>query len=187
MSTGCRVFKPTLSSTASVLPPLPGQSTGVFTTERPTIRAALDDFLGRRPIPQQPIEFPHNVHVNKKIPCTLCHQGADKGAVAGIPSVAMCMTCHQAIATERPRIKQVAALRAKGLDLAWQRVFGFVDESHVTFNHAPHIRAKVDCATCHGNIEAQTVAQRNVNLTMGFCVTCHRQRSAPTDCMTCHY
>jgi len=31
-------------------------------------------------------------------------------------------------------------------------VFDYTPEAHVRFNHAPHIRAKVDCATCHGPI-----------------------------------
>ena len=53
-------------------------------------------------------------------------------------------------------------MRDKGIDLAWQRVYGFANEDHVKFNHAPHIRAKVECSTCHGNIAEQTVAQRNV-------------------------
>jgi Cytochrome c7 and related cytochrome c len=57
----------------------------------------------------------------------------------------------------------------------------------VKFNHAPHIRANLECSTCHGDIAHQTVAQRNVNLDMGACVTCHRQKNAPNDCLTCHY
>ena len=47
--------------------------------------------------------------------------------------------------------------------------------------------AKVECATCHGNVAAQTVAQRNVDHTMGFCVNCHNERKAPVDCLTCHF
>jgi hypothetical protein len=31
------------------------------------------------------------------------------------------------------------------------------------------------------------VAQRNVDLNMGFCVDCHREKQAPTDCLTCHF
>jgi Cytochrome c7 and related cytochrome c len=49
------------------------------------------------------------------------------------------------------------------------------------------LRAKVDCAACHGPIDKQTVAQRNVDLTMGVCVTCHTERQASNDCLTCHY
>ena len=44
-----------------------------------------------------------------------------------------------------------------------------------------------ECATCHGNIGEQTVAQRNVELTMGYCVNCHNARKVSTDCLTCHF
>ena len=148
----------------------------------------VNDFFSTPPTPQQPIEFPHNVHVGKKIACTeYCHEGVTMGPVAGLPSVRTCMICHDAIAVDRPRIKQITAMRAQGRDLAWQRVYGYPATAHVRFNHAPHIRAQVECATCHGNIGEQTVAQRNVDLNMGFCVTCHSARNASIDCLTCHF
>jgi formylmethanofuran dehydrogenase subunit E len=175
------------SSDAPALPVLPGQSTGVFTTERPTLAAAVNDFFGRRPIGPQPIEFPHHTHVGKRISCDTCHEGVMTGAVAGLPSVRTCMICHDAIATDRPRIQQIAALRDKGLDLQWSRVYGYAPEAHVKFNHAAHIRAKVECSTCHGNVAEQTIAQRNVDLNMGFCVNCHNERKASVDCLTCHF
>jgi len=182
---GCSSRRPATSTSAR--PPLPGQPAGVFTTARPTFRAALDDFLNRRPVARQPIEFPHNIHVDEDIACEFCHEGVDKGPVAGLPSLRTCMICHEAIATDRPRIQQITALRDKGLDLAWQRVYGFANEDHVRFNHAPHIRAKVECATCHGNVGQQTVAERSVEHTMGFCVNCHNERQASIDCLTCHF
>jgi len=186
-SVGCRWFEPAPSTTGSTLPLLPGQATGVFTTARPTFGAAVDDFLNRRPEAQQPIEFPHNIHVGKEIACEVCHEGVATGPVAGLPSVRTCMICHAAIATDRPRIQQITALSEKGIDLAWQRVYGFSNDDHVRFNHAPHIRAKVECATCHGNVGEQTVAQRSVEHTMGFCVNCHNERKASVDCLTCHF
>ena len=186
-SAGCRLFGPAPSTSEPTVPTLPGQSTGVFTTARPTFGAALDDFLNRRPEAQQPIEFPHNIHVGKEIMCEVCHEGVATGPVAGLPSVRTCMICHAAIATDRPRIQQITALSEKGIDLAWQRVYGFSNDDHVRFNHAPHIRAKVECATCHGNVGEQTVAQRSVDHTMGFCVNCHNERKASVDCLTCHF
>jgi hypothetical protein len=184
---GCRLFEATPKPATSTIV-LPGQSTEVLTTARPTFGAALNDFLSRRPEPVQPLEFPHVIHVGKKIACTeYCHESVTMGPVAGLPSVRTCMICHNAIATDRPRIKLITEMRAKGIDLAWQRVYGFTEQAHVKFNHAPHIRAKVDCATCHGNIAGQTVAQRNVNLTMGFCVNCHNEKKASVDCLTCHF
>jgi cytochrome c7-like protein/class III cytochrome C family protein len=186
-SAGCRLFEPAPSTSAPAVPALPGQSTGVFTTARPTFGVALDDFLNRRPEAVQPIEFPHNIHVGKEIACDVCHEGVATGPVAGLPSVRTCMICHAVIATDRPRIQQITAMSEKGIDLAWQRVYGFSNDDHVRFNHAPHIRAKVECATCHGNVGEQTVAQRSVDHTMGFCVNCHNERKASVGCLTCHF
>jgi hypothetical protein len=107
--------------------------------------------------------------------------------VAGIPNVEICMACHVATAVDKPRIKQIAALYDKGLDVPWQRVNRYTTQQHVRFNHAPHIAAKVECSKCHGDIARQTVAERNVDLTMGFCVSCHREKKAPEECITCHY
>jgi len=187
LAAGCRVFEPAPPGTPLTLPALPGQPTGVFTTAQPTVGAAISQFFGRRPVAQQPIEFPHNVHAGKGVACAFCHQGVNRGPAAGLPGVTLCMSCHQGTATDRPRIQQIAALRAKGLDLAWQPVYGFVHDAHVVFNHAAHIRGKVECATCHGDVSAQTVAQVNVDMTMGFCVNCHQERKASVDCMTCHF
>jgi hypothetical protein len=184
---GCRLFEGNTPPRSAVRL-LPGQRADVFTTARPTFAAAVSDFLGARPTSPQPIEFPHNIHVGKKIACTeYCHESVTMGPVAGLPSVRTCMICHNAIATDRPRIRQITAMREKGIDLAWQRVYGYPAPAHVKFNHAPHIRAKVECSTCHGNIAEQTTAQRNVDLNMGFCVTCHSEKRAPIDCLTCHY
>jgi hypothetical protein len=169
-------------------PGLPGESHAVLTTARPNLRAALDDFLVRRPDPVQPIEFPHVIHVGKGIGCTeYCHESVTTGPVAGLPSVRTCMICHNAIATDRPRIKRITQMRMEGKDLAWQRVFDYPAASHVKFNHAPHIRKEIQCETCHGPIGQQTVAQRNVNLTMGTCVSCHKERQASIECLTCHF
>jgi len=91
------------------------------------------------------------------------------------------------IAADRVEIKKVAAYMARGEDIPWQRVYSFGPTAHVKFNHAPHVRAKVECANCHGDMRRQTVATRAVNLTMGYCINCHKQRKASVDCTTCHY
>jgi hypothetical protein len=168
--------------------PPPPDPDNVFSPARGSFTEAARDFFGMRPTPVQPFEFPHDVHIAQGLTCTdYCHESATKGPVAGLPSIKTCMICHAAIATDRPRIQQLAALEKEGLDLAWQRVFDYANEAHVRFDHAPHLRAKVECSTCHGAIAQQTVAQRNVNLTMGFCVNCHTERQASNDCLTCHY
>jgi hypothetical protein len=160
----------------------------VYTPAHRTFADAARDFASIRPEPRQPIPFPHKTHIAKGLTCTdYCHESVTKGPIAGLPSVKTCMICHDAIAADRPLIQQISASQKNGVDLAWQRVYGYPHSAHVRFNHAPHMRANVECATCHGNVAQQTVAERNVDLNMGFCVNCHKQKNAPNDCLTCHY
>ena len=166
-------------------PPPAGNS--VFTPAHRTVSAAARDYFNVKPKAEQPIPFPHKTHIEKQALCTDCHETVEKGPIAGIPSVKTCMICHSQIATDRPLIKQVTAYSDKGVEIPWQRVYGFSQEAHVRFNHAPHIRAKVDCAACHGDVSKQTVAERSIDHNMGFCVNCHRQKNAPNDCLTCHF
>jgi hypothetical protein len=164
------------------------QSSPVFTVEHRSVGDAVREFFGVRSKPEQPIAYTHKVHLTQVgLQCVFCHAGVDQGPDARIPSVTLCMTCHQAIATDKPEIKKLAAYKARGEEVPWQRVYGFEPSAHVKFNHAPHIRAGVDCATCHGDLRTMTVAERKVDHTMGFCVQCHKQNNAPIDCVTCHF
>jgi hypothetical protein len=162
--------------------------TEVFSPAPRSVRQAIDDFFWVQPRIEQPVAFPHDTHVENDIGCTeYCHEGATVGPVAGLPGVETCLICHIAIATDRPIIRQITALEEQGLDLSWVRVNQYPPMAHVRFVHAPHIRAEVDCSTCHGDIAHQTIAQRNVDLDMGFCVTCHESRNAPLECVSCHF
>jgi cytochrome c7-like protein/class III cytochrome C family protein len=174
---------PGQSSDASSKPDSPS----VFTPGHRTILDAMKDFFDWRPQPVQPIAFPHKVHLANGMQCVDCHAGVSQGPDGGLPSVKLCMMCHQAIATDKPEIKKVAAYFNRGEEIPWQRVYGFSPYSHVKFNHAPHIRASVDCSVCHGDLKNQTVAIRSVNLTMGFCIDCHKQKRVSIDCTTCHF
>jgi hypothetical protein len=162
-------------------------SSSVYTPAHATFSTAVRHYFNVHPKATQPIPFPHKTHIEKQAMCTDCHETVERGPIAGIPSVRTCMTCHSQIATERPLIKEVTSYMERGIDIPWQRVYGFPHEAHVRFNHAPHIRAQVDCSTCHGDVSKMTVADRAVDHTMGFCVNCHRQKNAPNDCLTCHF
>ncbi|HEX5000539.1 MAG TPA: cytochrome c3 family protein [Terriglobia bacterium] len=160
----------------------------VFTTSHRSTGEAIRHFFGMRNDPVQPIQFPHERHIAQEIACVVCHSGVEWSAVAGLPSVNTCMGCHVGIAEDKePIIKITTEYYEKGRDLSWQRVYGWNDEAHVLFNHAPHIRSGVDCATCHGDLSKMTVAERAVDHTMGFCVDCHVEKKASIDCLTCHY
>jgi len=164
-----------------------GPGGDIFTPAHPSLRAALADFFNMRPDPVQPIAYTHKVHLANNLTCPMCHTGVAQGPQAGIPSAKFCMACHQVIAADKPEEEEVAEFVARGEDVPWQRVYGYSASAHVRFSHAPHIRAEIDCANCHGDMTQQTVAVKAVDLTMGACVTCHRERKASIDCQACHF
>lgn len=165
-------------------------SSPTFTTAHRNYSDAAKHFLNIQPAPKQPIDFPHNIHHINEIgmECHECHMGVMNGARAGLPSVNFCIYCHETIGeASDSRIQAIRDYANRGEELPWQRVYGFLEESHVRFNHAPHIRAGVDCVTCHGDVTQMTVAERAVDHTMGFCLNCHEQNGVSNECHVCHY
>jgi hypothetical protein len=79
--------------------------------------------------------------------------------------------------------------------IAWTRVHNLPD--FVYFDHRPHVGAGVACQTCHGPVETMERVRQVSDLSMGWCVNCHRDAAAngiagraaapSTDCSTCHY
>ena len=122
-------------------------SSAIFTPAHATFGDAVRDFFGRRPTAEQPILFPHKTHIAQGLKCTeYCHDSVVKGPTAGLPSVKTCMICHDSIATESPIVQQVTDYDNRGVEIPWQRVYGFTQSAHVRFNHAPHMRASVERA-----------------------------------------
>ncbi len=151
----------------------------------PSLSAYVSSLWGKRK-PQQPIAFTHRKHLEFGMECANCHQFASRGPQAGIPGIQECMMCHAAVATESPEIQKMAKLLDSRKDIAWERVYGFEKHAHVRFEHAPHIRAEVECKTCHGDMSTLTVAEELVEHTMGSCIECHEQNQASLDCLVCH-
>lgn len=57
--------------------------------------------------------------------------------------------------------------------VSWTRVHNLPD--HVYFNHAQHVTAGgIECQTCHGPVEEMEVLYQYSNLSMGWCINCHR-------------
>ena len=136
---------------------------------------------------QQPIEFPHDRHVAKGLECIDCHSRVDTRSEAGMPSVRKCMLCHEKVATEGPGVKVLRQYAEKKREVPWVRVYRFNRSAHVKFRHSPHVRAGIECATCHGDVSGMTVVTAQVDHNMGTCLNCHRQKQASEDCMACHY
>ena len=163
-------------------------STGVFTSSHPSVPLAVRHFFGLRSEPVQPVAYTHQPHIEKAhMECLDCHFAALSGPQATIPGVKSCMSCHKTVAVDKPAVQRIAEYFNRGEDIPWQRVYGWYDESHVRFNHAPHLNASISCAKCHGDVGGMTVAKRVVDHSMSFCITCHKERQASLDCVTCHY
>lgn len=136
--------------------------------------------------PDQPIAFSHVPHVRAAgIQCTFCHRGAETGAVAGIPSLEQCMFCHRVIGRNNPEVQKVAAAYRENRPVDWMRVERLPDSVH--FNHEPHLRSGLVCATCHGDVGAMVQVKQVRPLKMGNCLSCHRNAGGPTECSSCHY
>jgi hypothetical protein len=58
--------------------------------------------------------------------------------------------------------------------VAWIRLHNLPD--HVFFSHAQHVSiAKVDCKQCHGAVAEMDIMKQTSDLSMGWCINCHRQ------------
>ena len=159
----------------------------IFSPAHASVLDAVKEFVDWRAEPVQPIAFTHKKHAENQVVCTACHKGVNQGPDAGLPSARVCMRCHAFFGKDRPEIQKLTRMFNAGVDVSWQRVYGFSPTAHVKFNHSPHVRAGIDCSNCHGDVKNMTVAERAVKLSMGFCLQCHRSRQASTDCVTCHF
>jgi hypothetical protein len=141
-------------------------------------------------MPVQPIRFMHTVHVGiDSIPCAYCHFSSNVSEEAGIPPVGTCMGCHRFVqgSTDefKTEIQKLLEFAADSTPVPWTRVHSV--PAFVQFTHKPHVRAGVACVECHGDVAAMEQVSRVASLSMGWCVTCHRERGASDDCATCHY
>ncbi|PYP90286.1 MAG: menaquinol oxidoreductase [Blastocatellia bacterium AA13] len=152
----------------------------------------LSGIIGKPFEPAQPIAFDHWQHTSKqgedtpKLECTDCHENADKSRFATIPNVSKCMICHETMKTESPEIQKLAAYSSRSEQPPWKRVYWIEKEADVFFTHKPHIRAGVDCTTCHGQVNQMHRVKRDVDHSMGWCIQCHRENRVSVDCSICH-
>jgi len=142
-------------------------------------------FDTRDPSPTQPIAFSHQLHAGVyEISCRFCHRSVAVSPVAGIPDLALCFACHQYIGVDNPGVQQLSGYWKKQEVIPWVRVHQLPD--HVYFPHMMHIRADLDCRTCHGEVAQMAQLTRQASLKMGWCLNCHREHQASIDCWTCH-
>ena len=150
-------------------------------------------------MPIQPIHYSHKIHAGaNQIECQYCHSSASKSKHSGIPSLNVCMNCHENIAdyngeedlekgyTKDFYTNEIKKLyKAVGWDeetqsytgdtepVKWVRIHNLPD--FVYFNHSQHVSvAGIDCQKCHGPVEEMEILYQYSPLTMGWCINCHR-------------
>lgn len=85
--------------------------------------------------------------------------------------------------------------RKRSTPVQWVRINRIPDFAF--FSHSAHVSAGVTCQKCHGEVQTMERVRQVPDLTMGWCVNCHRESNiagidgravnAPTDCSACHY
>lgn len=151
-------------------------------------------------MPVQPIHYSHKVHAGlNEIDCKYCHSSARVSKTAGIPSLNVCMNCHKNISeytgeedlangyTKEFYTNEIKKLYAavgwdeetqsytgKTEPVKWVRIHNLPDFAY--FNHAQHVTVGgIECQTCHGPVEEMEVMYQFSPLTMGWCITCHKE------------
>lgn len=153
-----------------------------------TLVALLMGFAaqGELEAPDQPIAFSHAQHAgNVGIECEYCHAFARRGPVAGMPTVRRCMGCHEFVGWDLPEIEKLTGYMERQEPILWTKVYDL--EDHTRFFHDRHVKAEVECATCHGPVQTMERVRQYQEMTMGWCIECHRERDATLECLDCHH
>jgi hypothetical protein len=175
-----------------------------FDTPWPTREACLSHAAAEDPDTPglvQPIQFSHKHHAGLyQIDCQYCHSGTDRSPSAGVPSVALCMGCHSQFPASYDELEGIRTLKEHWegeRSIEWLQLHRLPE--YVQFRHNRHIKAELDCQTCHGPVEEMDKVYVTAEthwwpwllptqkLEMGWCINCHRQKGASQDCGTCHY
>jgi hypothetical protein len=155
-------------------------STGIFITYTLFVDGIA---LGRSPgySPLQPVKFSHAVHAGQnKTDCIYCHSSAKTSKSAGIPPENICMNCHMVVRNGTRsgvnEISKVISAYENMKPIEWIKVHNLPD--HVFFSHAQHVSAGgVACQECHGKVEEMDLIRQEKDLSMGWCINCHRTKN----------
>ena len=103
-------------------------------------------------MPTQPVPFSHKLHAGElKMDCRYCHVNVQKGAHATIPPTGTCINCHSPNGPEG--VPPLAAVHA-------------------------HVNRGVSCVSCHGRIDTMEKVFQAEELSMAWCIECHREPDA---------
>ena len=124
--------------------------------------------------PDQPVPYSHKLHAGDLgLDCRYCHIGVEVSPSATIPPTQICMNCHTLIKTDSEKLASVLKSWSNGEPIEWVRIHDLPDYAY--FDHSAHINAGVGCTSCHGNVAEMEKVMQVEPLSMGWCVSCHRE------------
>ncbi|MCB9653299.1 MAG: cytochrome c3 family protein [Deltaproteobacteria bacterium] len=136
--------------------------------------------------PEQPVPYSHTLHVGQLgLDCRYCHNTVDRAKFAAIPATETCMACHARIRDESPKLTPIRESWATGQPVPWVKVHDLPDYAY--FDHSAHVTKGVPCVACHGRIDQMDVVHQAQPLSMGWCLSCHRDPAPnlrPVDLVT---
>lgn len=151
-------------------------------TLTPAEQAILDHYRADRG-PEQPIPFNHEWHAGElQMSCEYCHTGSDRSEAAIMPSVSTCMGCHRIAGGDLPAVAQLRTYNDQNATIPWVRVYKMPE--FVQFAHQPHLRNDIACQECHGPVEEMARVYQATDMTMGWCLECHRSEPQQNDVAT---
>ncbi len=142
---------------------------------------------GYGPSYDQPISYNHKLHIEQGLECISCHRYVMEQTFASIPGVDVCLECHEEPLTESREEEKIRQFAESGTDIPWMQVYEVPD--HVFFSHRRHVSvAEIACEECHGEIEGREkpFTRPLIDLSMEFCIDCHKGSGATEDCVACH-
>ena len=88
------------------------------------------------------------------------------------------MNCHvivrQGTNSGKFEINKILASNDSMKAIEWIRIHHLPD--YVYFNHSQHVNVgKIECQKCHGPVEEMDRVYQYSDLSMGWCVNCHRE------------
>ena len=91
---------------------------------------------------KQPIDYSHEIHVKKNgMKCTQCHTNVDRGRLALVPPMSVCMSCHETVGKDRKEVKKLLEYWKRGEPIPWKRIHKIPRVSMVYFTHKRHVRS----------------------------------------------
>ncbi|MEM7247873.1 MAG: cytochrome c3 family protein [Acidobacteriota bacterium] len=123
--------------------------------------------------PPQPVSFSHQLHAGELgMDCRYCHDTAERAAHAAIPATSTCMSCHAVVKTSSKELAPVRESAKTGEAIPWRRVHMLPD--YAFFDHSVHLAAGIGCESCHGRVDQMPVLYQHEELSMKWCLDCHR-------------